>query len=72
MFHPEKGNVLIDSKNLHGQKTFWQQKIGYIPQSIFLSDDTIRGNVAFGVANDQINDEEVWRALEQAQSKGIY
>lgn len=66
---PEKGNVLIDGKNLYDQKTIWQQKIGYIPQSIFLSDDTIRGNVAFGIENKHIDDEEVWRALEQAQLK---
>jgi len=47
----------------------WQQKIGYIPQSIFLSDDTIRGNVAFGIDEQNIDDDEVWRALEQAQLK---
>ncbi|MBS4197588.1 ATP-binding cassette domain-containing protein [Bacillus sp. FJAT-49870] len=41
--------------------------MGYIPQSIFLSDDTIRANVAFGVDDKQIDDQEVWRALEQAQ-----
>ena len=68
-FNPEKGNVLVDGKNLHDKNQLWQQKIGYIPQSIFLSDDTIRGNVAFGIDNEQIDDEEVWRALEQAQLK---
>ena len=66
---PEKGNILIDGKNLLDQKSIWQKKIGYIPQSIFLSDDTIRGNVAFGIEDEQIDDEEVWRALEQAQLK---
>ena len=45
---PEK-ECFIDGKNLFDQKSIWQQKIGYIPQSIFLSDDTIRGNVAFGI-----------------------
>ncbi|AXI10770.1 ABC transporter ATP-binding protein [Oceanobacillus zhaokaii] len=69
LFHPEKGSVLVDGKNIHDQKSLWQQKIGYIPQSIFLSDDTIRGNVAFGINSEQIDDSEVWRALEQAQLK---
>ncbi|WP_245837245.1 ABC transporter ATP-binding protein [Virgibacillus phasianinus] len=69
LFRPESGSVLVDGKNLHEQKSIWQQKIGYIPQAIFLSDDTIRGNVAFGINDNQIADEEVWRALEQAQMK---
>lgn len=69
LFKPEQGNVLIDGKDLYSQKSLWQQKIGYIPQSIFLSDDTIRGNVAFGIEEERIDDKEVWRALEQAQLK---
>ncbi|VEF49059.1 ABC transporter [Bacillus freudenreichii] len=69
LFEPEKGEILIDGKYLNEQKELWQNKIGYIPQSIFLSDDTIRGNVAFGIHSEQINDEEVWRALDQAQLK---
>ena len=69
LFKPEQGNILIDGKDLYSQKALWQQKIGYIPQSIFLSDDTIRGNVAFGIEEEQIDDKEVWRALEQAQLK---
>lgn len=69
LFEPEKGEVLVDGKRLTEQRSKWQQKIGYIPQFIFLSDDTIRGNVAFGINDDQIDDEAVWRALEQAQMK---
>jgi ABC-type multidrug transport system fused ATPase/permease subunit len=69
LFRPEKGSVLVDGENLYDQKALWQQKIGYIPQSIFLSDDSIRRNVAFGIAGEQIDDQAVWRALEQAQLK---
>ncbi|WP_245976677.1 ABC transporter ATP-binding protein [Oceanobacillus arenosus] len=69
LFQPEKGSITIDGENLNDQKALWQQKIGYIPQTIFLSDDTIRGNVAFGMEANQIDDKEVWRALEQAQLK---
>ncbi|ETI67548.1 ABC transporter ATP-binding protein [Neobacillus vireti] len=67
LFPPEKGRILVDGKNLFEQKEIWQQKIGYIPQSIFLSDDTIRSNVAFGIEDGLINDAAVWQALEQAQ-----
>jgi ATP-binding cassette, subfamily B, bacterial PglK len=69
LFQPDKGRVLVDGKNLFEQKALWQQKIGYIPQSIYLSDDTIRNNVAFGIEEGKIDDSQVWRALEQAQLK---
>ncbi|MBS4205803.1 ABC transporter ATP-binding protein [Bacillus sp. FJAT-49754] len=69
LFRPDKGSVLVDGENLNNLKSLWQQKIGYIPQSIFLSDDSIRGNVAFGMDGEQIDDQEVWRALDQAQLK---
>ncbi|WP_431800750.1 ABC transporter ATP-binding protein [Halobacillus andaensis] len=67
LLKPEKGQVTVDGKNLAQQRSIWQQKIGYIPQSIYLSDDTIRGNVAFGIEGKSIDDNEVWRALKQAQ-----
>ncbi len=69
LFHPEKGRITVDGHNLLDIKTLWQQKIGYIPQSIYLNDDTIRSNVAFAIESDEINDEAVWKALEQAQLK---
>ncbi|WP_251549852.1 ABC transporter ATP-binding protein [Neobacillus muris] len=69
LFQPENGCVLVDGKNLFEQKAMWQRKIGYIPQTIYLSDDTIRSNVAFGIEEGKIDDDEVWRALEQAQLK---
>ena len=44
----------------------WHDKIGYIPQTIYMLDDTIRNNIAFG-KKEGINDEDVWAALRQAQ-----
>ncbi|MEN1969999.1 ABC transporter ATP-binding protein [Lentibacillus sp. N15] len=69
LLEPEHGDILVDGKHLHEQKSLWQQKIGYIPQSIYLSDDTIRGNVAFGLEKSEVDDLEIWRSLEQAQLK---
>lgn len=69
LLEPSKGQIYVDGKRLNDQLSIWQQKIGYIPQSIFLSDDTIRNNVAFGYEAKQIDDQEVWRALEQSHLK---
>ena len=45
----------------------WQKEIGYIPQTIYLSDDTIRNNIAFGIPEDQIDEEAIEDALHKAQ-----
>ncbi|MDN3019198.1 ABC transporter ATP-binding protein [Paenibacillus sp. BSR1-1] len=67
ILEPEKGEVLIDGVELKNILPIWKRKIGYIPQSIYLSDDSIRKNVAFGIKENEINDESVWRALKDAQ-----
>ena len=61
------GSVLCDGKNIVNHPEEWASKLGYIPQSIFLSDDTIRNNVAFGLEVNSDVDKKVWAALEQAQ-----
>ena len=45
----------------------WLKNVGYIPQSIFMLDDTIRKNVAFGVPEDKISEERIWEVLKEAQ-----
>ena len=45
----------------------WQRNIGFVPQNVYLLDDTIRRNVAFGVQDHDIDDGQVWRALRAAQ-----
>ncbi len=64
---PEQGRVLIDEKNIYDDLDRWYRHLGYIPQSIYLSDDTIRNNVAFGIFEDEIDEQAVWDALEKAQ-----
>ena len=66
---PVSGVVRMDDKNIYENLRSWRQKLGYIPQSIYLSDDTIRNNVAFGIYEDQIDDDAFWKALEKAQLK---
>ena len=64
---PQKGHILVDGKNIYDHMDFWHHMLGYIPQSIYLSDDTIRNNVAFGIRNEDIDDAAVEEALKKAQ-----
>lgn len=64
---PQEGDVLVDGINIHEDVRGWHERIGYIPQQIFLMDDSIRRNIAFGVNDEHIEDERIWDALEKAQ-----
>jgi ABC-type multidrug transport system fused ATPase/permease subunit len=64
---PSSGQVAVDGKDIQHNLRAWQDQIGYVPQSIYLTDDTLRRNIAFGLANDQINDAAVLRAVKAAQ-----
>ena len=66
LLHPQEGGVLIDGVNIEDDRKDWLSQLSYIPQQIFMLDDTIRANVAFGYKEDKIDDEKVWRALEDA------
>ncbi|MCM1136200.1 MAG: ABC transporter ATP-binding protein/permease [Clostridium sp.] len=63
----QKGEILADGVNVKEHYASWLKNIGYIPQNIFMIDSTIRKNVAFGCADEEIDDKKVWRALEEAQ-----
>jgi ABC-type multidrug transport system fused ATPase/permease subunit len=64
---PESGQVLVDGGDIQKNLRAWQDQIGYVPQSIYLTDDTLRRNVAFGLANEAIDDAAVRRAIRAAQ-----
>lgn len=64
---PTKGTVSVDGVDISDNISGWRKHLGYIPQSIFLTDDSIKSNVAFGVAPEEIDDAKVWKALEEAQ-----
>ncbi|MBD5548040.1 MAG: ABC transporter ATP-binding protein [Lachnospiraceae bacterium] len=63
----QEGQILADGLEVREHYQSWLKNIGYIPQTIFMIDSTIRKNVAFGVADEDIDDEKVWRALKEAQ-----
>jgi ABC-type multidrug transport system fused ATPase/permease subunit len=64
---PDSGQVLVDGRDLHAERLAWHATIGYVPQAIYLTDDTIRRNVAFGIADKAVDDAAVERALRSAQ-----
>jgi ABC-type multidrug transport system fused ATPase/permease subunit len=64
---PQFGAVLVNGVNIKTSIQRWRTKVGYVPQSIFLTDDTLRRNIAFGLADEQIDEAAVQTALRSAQ-----
>ncbi len=64
-----EGQILCDGDNVFENYPAWLAQIGYIPQSIYLVDEPIRNNIAFGIADDEIDDNRIWQVLEEAQLK---
>lgn len=71
LLEPQKGTIKADGKNVFDNIRAWQRNIGYIPQFIYLTDDTIRNNICFGIPEDQIDEERLWSAVETAQLAGF-
>lgn len=67
LLQPSSGAVLVDGTDVRTNLRGWQNQIGYVPQSIYLTDDSIRRNVAFGVPASEISDDRVREALASAQ-----
>ena len=63
----QDGEILADGVEVRDHYAQWLKNIGYIPQTIFMVDSTIRKNVAFGYADEEIDDSRVWEALKEAQ-----
>ena len=63
----QNGEILADGVEVREHYAQWLKNIGYIPQTIFMVDSTIRKNVAFGYADEDIDDSKVWEALREAQ-----
>ncbi len=65
----QKGEITADGQNIFEGNNYrkWLKNVGYIPQTVFMIDDTIRKNVAFGIPEDEIDEERVWEVLKEAQ-----
>ena len=64
---PTKGSIKIDSLDINEHFSNWQKQIGYVAQDIYLMDDSIKKNIAFGLNEDQINDKKIARSLQLSQ-----
>ena len=67
LLEPQQGRVMVDGVDIRTNLPGWYARIGYVPQMIFMLDDTIRNNVAYGVDEKDIDEEQVWYALREAQ-----
>ncbi len=67
LLEPKNGAIYADDVDVKTQYRGWLKNVGYIPQMIFMLDDTIRHNVAFGVPDDKIDEKRVWEVLKEAQ-----
>lgn len=64
---PQSGDIQVDGSSVYSDLRAWQNLIGYIPQSIFLMDDTIARNIAFGVPDNQIDKQKLDSAIRSSQ-----
>lgn len=64
---PQEGDICYEGQSIYRSLPDWRKLIGYIPQSIFLSDDTIARNIAFGIPDDLIDHQKLYEAVEAAQ-----
>lgn len=67
ILEPQEGTVTIDGVDIKKCMKSWHEDIGYIPQVIYLMDDNIRANVAFGIPEEEIDDAAIEKALREAQ-----
>lgn len=71
LLHVQSGTITCDGRDIFENYPSWLAGIGYIPQSIYLIDESIRDNIAFGIDADQIDDKRIWEVLEEAQLKSF-
>ena len=67
LLETKTGTIYADGVDVKTQYRAWLKNVGYIPQMIFMLDDTIRHNIAFGVPEEQISEERIWEVLKEAQ-----
>lgn len=67
LLHPNKGEILVDGIDINQHLYEWSNMIGYIPQNIYLCDDSIKANIAYGLREEDIDENKVWDVLKRAQ-----
>ena len=67
LLKPTNGKIYVDGKDMQNNTREWQNLIGYIPQDIFLTDDTLSNNIALGITEDEINDDWLREAIDKSE-----
>lgn len=67
LLYPQQGDIKVDGESIYNDLRSWQNLVGYIPQSIFLADDTVKRNIAYGVPDELIDLDRLYGAIKNAQ-----
>lgn len=67
LLDPQEGQVLVDGVDIRENYSQWLSHLGYIPQMIFMLDDSIGANIAFGVPKGKIDENQMWKVLKEAK-----
>lgn len=67
LLHVQEGEILCDGRSIFSNYASWLAQVGYIPQAIYLIDESIRDNIAFGIAAEEIDDERIMEVIREAQ-----
>jgi ATP-binding cassette subfamily C protein len=71
LLEPSTGEILIDDNNIGTKKISWQRQLGYVPQEVYLLDDTIRNNITFGIEKEEIDEKLLSDVIEKSQLKNL-
>jgi ABC-type bacteriocin/lantibiotic exporter with double-glycine peptidase domain len=71
ILNPSKGDIFVDDSNIKNNKRLWQNNIGYIPQFIYLIDDSIKKNIALGVREDKIDEKKIIESIKISQMESF-
>ncbi len=69
LLKPESGKIFLDGKNIYENIKSWKRKLGYVPQNLYLIDDTIKKNIAFGLNENDISEKKIFQSIEKSQLK---
>ena len=67
LLRPTSGRILIDDVDLNAHLSSWRRCVGYVPQTIFLTDDSLRRNIALGIEDGDVDDHRLEAAVRMAQ-----
>ncbi|HJN26175.1 MAG TPA: ABC transporter ATP-binding protein [Rhodospirillales bacterium] len=71
LLDPTSGRILADGVDISTNHRSWRDSCGYIPQEVFLLNDTLRNNIALGIATDQIDEDAITKSIELAHLGGV-